>query len=70
MEQALSELRAMRAAGCVLLGDPAYYARFGFEAHTGLQLPGVPPGYFMALALRGPVPEGIAQYSDAFNAAA
>jgi len=70
MEQALAELRAMQAAGCVLLGDPAYYARFGFQAHAGLQLPGVPPGYFMALALHGPVPEGIAQYSDAFNAAA
>ena len=70
MEQALSELRAMRAAGCRLLGDPAYYARFGFQAHAGLQLPGVPPGYFMALALQGPVPEGIVQYSDAFNAAA
>ncbi|MDV7900903.1 N-acetyltransferase [Pseudomonas aeruginosa] len=70
MEQALSELRAMRAAGCVLLGDPAYYGRFGFEAHTGLQLPGVPPGYFMVLALQGPVPEGIVRYSDAFNAAA
>ena len=70
MEQALSELRTMRAPGCVLLGDPAYYARFGFQAHASLQLPGVPPGYFMALALHGPVPEGIAHYSDAFNAAA
>ena len=70
MEQALSELRAMQAAGCVLLGDPAYYGRFGFQAHAGLQLPGVPPGYFMALALHGTVPEGIAHYSDAFNAAA
>ncbi|MBN9407502.1 MAG: N-acetyltransferase [Burkholderiales bacterium] len=70
MEQALSKLRAMQAAGCVLLGDPAYYGRFGFQAHTGLQLPGVPPGYFMALALHGPVPEGIARYSDAFNATA
>ena len=70
MEQALSELRAMQAAGCVLLGDPAYYARFGFQARAGLQLPGVPPGYFMALAFDGPVPEGIAHYSDAFNAAA
>ena len=70
MEQALSELRAMQAAGCVLLGDPAYYGRFGFQAHAGLQLPGVPPGYFMALALHGPVPEGIVRYSDAFNAAA
>ena len=70
MEQALSELRAMQAAGCVLLGDPAYYTRFGFLAHAGLQLPGVPPSYFMALALHGPVPEGIAHYSDAFDAAA
>ena len=70
MEQALVELRDMQAAGCVLLGEPAYYARFGFQAHAGLQLPGVPPGYFMALAFHGPVPEGIAQYSDAFNAAA
>ena len=70
LEQALSELRAVRAAGCVLLGEPAYYGRFGFQAHAGLQLPGVLPGYFMALALHGPVPEGIARYSDAFNAAA
>ena len=70
MEQALSELRTMQAAGCVLLGDPAYYGRFGFQAHAGLQLPGVPPGYFMALALHGPVQEGIARYSDAFNATA
>ena len=70
MEQALVELRDMQAAGCVLLGEPAYYARFGFQAHAGLQLPGVPPAYFMALALHAPVPEGIAHYRDAFNAAA
>lgn len=69
MEHALSELRAMRAAGCVLLGDPAYYGRFGFQAHAALQLPGVPSGFFKALALHGPVPEGITHYSDAFNAA-
>jgi len=70
MEQALAELRTMQAAGCVLLGDPAYYARFGFQVHPGLQLPGVPPGYFMALALGGPMPKGIVQYSDAFSATA
>lgn len=70
IRQALADLRAMQAAGCVLLGDPAYYARFGFQSHAGLQLPDMPPGYFMALALRGPAPEGIAHYSDAFDAAA
>jgi putative acetyltransferase len=70
MKQALTELRAQHAAGCVLLGEPAYYARFGFQSHAGLQLPGMPSACFMALALRGTVPEGIAQYSDAFNATA
>ncbi|MBS0596251.1 MAG: N-acetyltransferase [Proteobacteria bacterium] len=70
MEQALAELRDTQAAGCVLLGEPAYYARFGFQAHAGLELPGVPPDYFMALALHGPVPEGVAHYSDAFDASA
>lgn len=69
IRQAIAELRDMRAAGCVLLGEPTYYARFGFEAHAGLQLPGVLPSYFMALAFGGPVPGGTAQYSDAFNAA-
>lgn len=68
MQHALSALQTAQAAGCVLLGDPAYYARFGFQAHARLQFPGVPPEYFMALPLHGPVPEGIVQYSDAFNA--
>ncbi|MET4576363.1 GNAT family N-acetyltransferase [Ottowia thiooxydans] len=70
IERALSDLRSMQAAGCVLLGDPAYYGRFGFRAHAGLRLPGLPPDYFMALTLHGSLPEGIAHYSDAFNATA
>ncbi|GAB2462328.1 N-acetyltransferase [Comamonas humi] len=70
MQQALADLRAMQAAGCVLLGDPAYYTRFGFQTHAGLVLPGVPPAYFLALALQGVVPEGTVRYSDAFDASA
>ncbi|CAM3947590.1 GNAT family N-acetyltransferase [Bordetella muralis] len=68
IKQALTELRTCKAAGCVVLGEPAYYTRFGFQCYSNLQLPGVPPAYFMALALQGPVPAGIVQYSDAFNA--
>jgi putative acetyltransferase len=70
MEQALSELRAMQAAGCVLLGEPAYYGRFGFPGPCGPATAGRAARLFLALAFHGPVPEGIAQYSDAFNAAA
>ena len=71
MRQALAQLRALPgAAGCVLLGEPAYYTRFGFRAEPALVLPGVPPEYFMALAFTGPVPAGTVQYSDAFEAKA
>ena len=70
IERALLELKAMRAAGCVLLGDPAYYSRFGWRAEPSLRLVGVPPEYFMALSLHGSVPVGVVQYSEAFDAVA
>lgn len=53
----------------MVLGGPAYYVGVAFQAHAGFQLLGVLPDYFMALAFHGPVSKGIAQYSDAFNAA-
>lgn len=68
MHAALDELRRERAAGCVLLGDPGYYGRFGFRAEPGLVLPDVPPKYFQALAFDGAVPEGVVSYHDAFGA--
>lgn len=45
-------LRERGAAGCVVLGEPAYYSRFGFAPNPELPcaLP-VPTAYFMALPL-------------------
>lgn len=68
--QALLQLRAGRAAGCVVLGEPGYYGRFGFQAHPGLVLPGVPPAYFQALAFDGAVPQARVAYDAAFEATA
>ncbi|RWU22946.1 GNAT family N-acetyltransferase [Pseudomonas alkylphenolica] len=68
MNAALDALRQMGAAGCVLLGDPGYYGRFGFKAHPGLELPGVPAEYFQALAFAGEVPTGTVKYHPAFDA--
>ena len=68
--QQLAQLAQLGAAGCVLLGDPAYYRRFGFECHAGLVLQGVPPEYFMALAFKGAVPCGAVSYHPAFAATA
>ena len=70
MQAALQQLAQLGAAGCVLLGDPAYYRRFGFECHAGLVLAGVPPEYFMALAFKGAVPSGAVSYHPAFAATA
>ena len=58
------------AAGCVVLGDPGYYGRFGFRAVPGLVYPGPPPEYFMALAWAGPAPVGVVSFSPAFEAVA
>lgn len=70
MRRALADLQARGAAGCVLLGDPGYYARFGFAPQPGLVLDGVPPEYFMALGFGGARPVGTVQYHAAFEAAA
>lgn len=53
--------------GCVVLGDPAYYGRFGFAPHPGLILPGPPPDHFMAVARKGSVPRGEVVYHPAFD---
>ena len=68
MNAALSELKRLGGAGCVLLGDPEYYSRFGFKVQPGLTLEGVPPEYFQALSLDGDYPLGSVQYQAAFDA--
>ena len=68
MNAALAELKRLGGAGCVLLGDPGYYRRFGFKVQPGLTLEGVPPEYFQALSLNGDFPVGNVQYQAAFDA--
>lgn len=68
MQEALRGLTQRGAAGCVLLGDPAFYSRFGFAPHRSLVLPGVPAEYFQALSLGAPIPSGIVTYDAAFSA--
>ena len=67
MKAALERLKTLGAAGCVLLGDPAYYHRFGFEPAAPLVLEGVAPAYFQAVDLKGPRPAGIVRYHAAFG---
>jgi putative acetyltransferase len=68
MQEALRNLREQGAAGCVLLGEPDYYSRFGFRADPNLILPDVPPEYFQAISLDSSRPHGTVSYHEAFNA--
>ncbi|WP_307587295.1 GNAT family N-acetyltransferase [Variovorax boronicumulans] len=70
MDAALAGLRDAGAQGCVLLGDPAFYGRFGFVVRPGLVLPGVPPEYFQAVLFHGAWPVGDVRYHAAFGVGA
>ena len=68
IQQSLQQLKQLGAAGCVVLGDPAYYSKFGFQPHDSLILEGVPAEYFQVLPFYDHTPTGNVTYSDAFNA--
>lgn len=65
---ALAEIQKRGAAGCVVLGDPKYYGRFGFAARPDLQLAGVPPGHFQARSFQTAAATGFVTYHPAFDA--
>lgn len=67
MNAALDTLRRRSARGCVVLGEPGYYGRFGFVSRADLVLPDVPPEYFQAVRFVGEWPVGKVQYDDAFG---
>lgn len=62
----LDRLRSLGASGCVVLGDPGYYARFGFAPDAGLILDGVPAQYFQSLRFAGDAGGRVA-YHPAFH---
>ncbi|MDX3924901.1 MAG: N-acetyltransferase [Shinella sp.] len=57
IREGLSRLRTGGAKGCVLVGAPGYYKRFGFEHDPAFTLEGYPPEYFLRVAF-SPVYEG------------
>ncbi|BAZ02191.1 N-acetyltransferase GCN5 [Tolypothrix tenuis PCC 7101] len=67
MREALATLRQLGASGCVLLGNPNYYSRFGFQAEPSLVLADVPPEYFQAISFNGHIPTGLVSYHESFN---
>lgn len=66
MAEALRRLRAT-CRGAALVGDPAYYGRFGFRAFPGLGVAGCPPEVVQALPFDGSAPQGELIHHPAFG---
>ncbi|MCM2399500.1 N-acetyltransferase [Rhizobium sp. S95] len=66
VNEGLKRLKMRDAQGCVLVGYPDYYKRFGFASCPTLKVEGVSPEYLLALPLRGPVPSGIVAFHPGF----
>ena len=70
MRAGLERLRALGSKGCVVVGDPNYYPRFGFANTPDMFVPDVPPEVFMALSFGGTMPKGEVKFDKAFEARA
>lgn len=69
VREGLVRLRELGARGCVLLGEPAFYGRFGFANDPGLVLDGLPQEFFLALPLGTGTARGEVAYHPAFGVA-
>ena len=68
IQEGLSSLKALGGQGCVLVGDPNYYKRFGFRNLPELIHEGIPQEVFLALPFNDRVPHGIVVFHEGFSA--
>lgn len=68
VEQGLDAIRKQGARGCVLVGEPAFYQRFGFRHDPALTMTGVPPQNLLCLPIAGEIPPGEVSIHPAFFA--
>lgn len=66
IREGLARIAAMGAEGCVLLGYPEYYSRFGFAHDPGLTFAGKVNPNFQQLTLKGETPRGEVIYHPGF----
>lgn len=67
IREGLDRIKLSEAKGCVLLGEPEYYNRFGFRKSDQLTLEGVPAEYFLILSFKDSIPEGTVEYHPLFS---
>jgi putative acetyltransferase len=68
INKGLDLLKDLEAQGCVLVGDPNYYKKFGFQNYPDLIHEGVPQEVFIALPFCERIPKGIVVFHEGFLA--
>lgn len=66
IERGIADMRERGVPGCVLLGSPEFYGRFGFTSDPSLTFGDHTPEYFQYLTLSGDKPSGEVTYAPAF----
>ncbi len=69
IRESLRQLQELGAAGCVLLGYPPFYTRFGFELDSQLTYGGNPNPALQRIIFGGPPPRGEIRLHPAFHEA-
>nr|WP_174506463.1 N-acetyltransferase [Acinetobacter sp. Marseille-Q1620] len=68
MQAALNKLKQINAQGCILVGDPVFYHRFGFHTCPDLHYPNIAQEYVQVASFTEALPKGVVMFSEAFNA--
>jgi len=68
IREGLSSLKSLGAKGCVLVGDPNYYERFGFRSPKDLVIEGVPQENVLVLPFDENKARGVVTFHEGFTA--
>jgi putative acetyltransferase len=66
INKGLDLLKEKNGNGCVLVGNPNYYRRFGFKNYNELIHEGIPQKFFVALPFKNFIPRGTVKFHDGF----
>ena len=65
--EGLSQLKSLGASGCALIGNPAYYGRFGFRSDGKLRYRDLPDRYVQWLSFSSESASGVLRFASAFE---
>ncbi len=68
IHEGLSLLKRLGGKGCLLVGAPDYYERFGFRNIPDLIYDGIPQKFFLALPFDKKMPQGTVVFHEGFSA--